>query len=118
MFIERQQHPTIEFDPAAGQEEPVLAHYFSDRADPFKSVLPLLIEGAAKGEEQVLVVSSPLSEVIDETIRLHQHPDYPAMVVVDEKYRAYFTAVRQSLAQALAKLDAIQFAAMDEDEDC
>ncbi|QOY94079.1 hypothetical protein IM543_21685 [Massilia sp. UMI-21] len=45
-FIEIQQHPTIEFDPAVGQAERGLVHYFSDRCDPFKSMLPLLIEGA------------------------------------------------------------------------
>lgn len=117
MFIERQQHPTIEFDPAAGQEEPTIAHYFSNLVDPFKSALPLLTEG---GEgERVLVVSSPLSQVVDETIRLHRHEDYPAMVVVDEKRRAFFDEIKSSLQQALAKLDQIQFAAMDEeDEDC
>lgn len=37
MFIDRQQHPTIEFDPAAGQEEPTVSHFFSDQVDPFKT---------------------------------------------------------------------------------
>lgn len=116
MFIERQKHPSIEFDPAAGQAEPTIAHYFSNSVDPFKSALPLLAE-AGEGE-RVLVVSSPLSQLLDETIRLHRHPDYADLVVVDEKHRDLFTAVRAALLQALAKLDAIQFARMDdEDED-
>lgn len=117
MFIERQQHPTIEFDPKSGQAEPSLAHYFSDRADPFKTVLPLLVEGAGREVERVLVVTSPLSEVVDEAIRLHRHPDYRDMVVVDEKQRPFFDAVRMSLEQALAKINAVQFARMDDEEE-
>ncbi len=113
MFIERQQHPTVEFDPSAGQQEPIIAHYFSNKVDPFKSVLPLL--GQDGEGERVLVVTAPLRELVDETIRLHRHPDYLDMVVVDEKHRAFFAAVRESLAQALAKVDQMQFAAMDDE---
>jgi hypothetical protein len=119
MFIERQQHPTIEFDLAAGQQEPTLSHFFSNQVDPFKAELPVLAEGG--DEERVLVVSSPLSELLDETIRLHRAAEFPDMLVVDEQHRAFFGAVRASLQQALAKLDRIQFAVLDdeeEDEDC
>lgn len=117
MFIERLQHPAIEYDPDAGQQEPTLVHYFSNRVDPFKSVLPQLVAASGDGE-RVLVVASPLREVVDEAIRLHRHPDYLDMVVVDEKHRAYFAAVRESLVRALTKLEQVQFAAMDdEDED-
>lgn len=115
MFIEESLHPTIEFDPASGQTEPVLAHYFSNKVDPMKSALPLLAEGAE--EERVLVVTSPLGELVDEAIRLHRHPDYLDMVVVDEQQRGYFAAVRASLAQALAKLDQVQFAAMEDGDE-
>ena len=115
MFIERQQHPTIEFDAAAGQQEPDIAHYFSNMVDPFKSELPLLAEGG--DGERVLVVTSPLSELLDETIRLYRHEDYPSMVVVDEKHRALFEAVKASLQQVLEKVDQIQFAPMEEEDD-
>lgn len=115
MFIERLLHPTIEFDQAAGQQEPAIVHYLSNQADSLKSVLPVLAEGGE--EERVLVVASPLSQLVDETIRLHRHTDYPAMVVVDEAQRPFFEAVRTSLQQALAKLDQIQFARMDDEEE-
>ena len=72
MFIKRQQHPSIEFSPVEGQQAPTLVHYFSDRGDPFKSVLPLLME------ERVFVVESPLAEVVNWTIDLHKHPDLMA----------------------------------------
>lgn len=71
MFIKRQQHPSIEFSPEEGQQAPTLVHYFSDRGDPFKSVLPLLAEDAGEEEERVLVVESPLAEVVNWTIELH-----------------------------------------------
>lgn len=116
MFIERLQYPTIEFDAEAGQESPTLAHYFSDRADPFKSVLPLLIEGAGQDQERVLVITSPLSEIIDETLRLHRQPDFVDQVVVDRKHRPFFEAVKASLAEAMAKIDGIQFAAVEDPE--
>lgn len=45
MFIKKQHHPWIEFSPEEGQKAPTLVHYFSDRCDPFKTVLPQLIEG-------------------------------------------------------------------------
>lgn len=115
MFIERLQYPTIEFDPEADQESPTLVHYFSDRAEPFKTVLPLLIAGAAQGEQRVLVVTSPLSEVVDETIRLHRDPDWKDRVVVDEALRPFFDAVKVSLAAAMAKLEQIEFARLDDD---
>lgn len=115
MFIEKSLHPTIEFDPASDQPEPVLVHFLSNKVDPMKSALPLLAESAE--EERVLVVTSPLGELVDETIRLHRHEDYRDMVVVDEKHRAYFAAVRASLARALAKLDQVQFAAMDDEDE-
>lgn len=115
MFIEKSLRPTIEFDPTAGQAEPVLAHYFSNKVDPMRSALPLLAEIAE--EERVLVVTSPLGELVDEAIRLHRHEDFRDMVVVDEKHRAYFAAVRASLARALAKLDQVQFAAMDDEDE-
>ena len=116
MFIERQQHPTIEFDPSAGQDEPAISHFFSNQVEPFKTALPLLVAGG--DEERVLVVSSPLSQLLDETIRLHRAAEFPDILVVDEQHRAFFAAVRASLQQALGKLDGIQFAALeDEDED-
>lgn len=117
MFIKKPQHPWVEFNLEEGQQAPVLVHYFSDRCDPFKSVLPQLIEGAGEEAERVFVVESPLSEIIDETIRLLRHPDFPAQVVIDAKQQAFFEAVRISLAQALAKIDEIQFTALDDDED-
>jgi hypothetical protein len=117
MFIERLQHPTIEFDLDAGQELPTLVHYFSDRADPFKTVLPLLIEGSGQDQERVLVIASPLSELIDETLRLHRQPDFVDQVVVDRKHRPFFEAVRFSLTEAIAKIDQIQFAAIEDEEE-
>lgn len=73
MFIKRQRHPSIELIPEEGQQEPHLVHYFSDRGGPFKSVLPLLIEGAGQDDERVFMVESPLSEVVDWTIELNWH---------------------------------------------
>jgi len=116
MFIKRQQRPWIEFNPVENQEAPALVHYFSDRCDPFKSVLPQLIAGAGGDEERVFIVESPLSEIIDETIGLHREPDWPDQVVVDERHRAFFEAVKLSLAQALAKIDRIKFVAIDDGE--
>jgi len=117
MFITKQQRPCVEFNPEDGHLVPTLVHCFSDRADPFKTVLPQLIAGAGQDEEQVFVVESPLSEIVDDTIWLHRHQDFPGGVVVDEKHRAFFAAVRLSLEQAIAKIDQIEFAALDEDED-
>lgn len=77
MFIERQHHPDIEFDAAAGQQEPTLVHFFSDRAEPFKSALPQLIEAAGQPDECALVFESPLREIMGWTIELHRHPDFP-----------------------------------------
>ena len=116
MFIERLHHPTIEWNQAAGQAEPVLVHYLSDRVEPFKTVLPRLIEGHAKGEDRVLVIASPLSQIVDATIRLHQHPDSGGMVVVDYEHWTYFEAVRESLLHAINKIDQIQYAALDDGE--
>ena len=113
MFIERTHHPTIEFDPAACQQEPTLTHFFSTRAEPLETALPLLAE--AGEDERVLVVSSPLSELVDGTIRLHRHEDFPDRPVVDQQHRAFFEAVRASLMHALEKIDAIEFAALDDD---
>lgn len=76
MFIEPQQHLAFEFDEATGQLKQTLVYFFSDRAEPFKTVLPLLVAGAAQGKQWVLIVTSPLSEVVDETIRLYRHPDF------------------------------------------
>ncbi|KFC61966.1 hypothetical protein [Massilia sp. LC238] len=118
MFIKRQQHPSIEQIPEEGQLEPHLVHYFSDRGDPFKSVLPLLIEGAEQEEERVFMVESPLSEVVDFTIQLNRHQDFPDRPVMDEKHRAFFDAVKRALLEAAAKVDQIEYARLDEpDED-
>lgn len=118
MFIKRQQHPSIEFIPDEGQQEPHLVHYFSDRADPFKSVLPHLIEGAGQEDERVFLVESPLSELVDWTIELNRHMDFPDRPVVDEKHRAFFEAVKASLTRAIAKINGIEYARLDdEDED-
>jgi len=114
MFIKRQQHPSIEFIPEEGQQEPNLVHYFSDRGDPFKSVLPLLIEGADRGHERVFMIESPLSEVVDYTIELNRHPDFPNQAVIDEKHRPFFDAARASLTQAIAKIEGIEYIRMDE----
>lgn len=116
MFIKTQQHPSIEFNPDEGQAAPTLVHYFSNRDDQFKSALPLLT--ADEEEERVLVVESPLAELVDWTIQLHAHPDFPGRALVDRKHRAFFEALKASLAQAVAKLELIEYAALnDEDED-
>lgn len=116
MFIKAQQHPDIEFSPNEGQAEPTLVHYFSNRGDPFKSALSLLAEDGE--EERVLVVESPLAELVDWTIKLHAHPDFPGGALVDEKHRAFFEAVKASLTQAIARIDGIEYARLDEpDED-
>lgn len=112
MFIKRQQHPSIEFSLEEGQQAPTLVHYFSDRGDPFKSVLPLLTGGA--DEERVFMVESPLAELVDWTIELHKHPDLP---LVDERHRAFFQAVRASLEQAMSKIDRLEYAKLDDDEE-
>lgn len=118
MFIKRQQHPSIEFIPAEGQQEPHLVHYFSDRGDPFKSVLPLLMEGAGQEDERVFMVDSPLSEVVDWTIELNRNMDFPDRPVVDERHRIFFEAVKRSLLAAAAKIDQIEYARLDDpDED-
>lgn len=117
MFIKRQQHPSIEFIPADGQQEPHLVHYFSDRGDPFKSVLPLLTEGAGQEDERVFMVESPLSELVDWTIELNRHMDFPDSPVVDQRHRAFFDAVRASLAQAIAKIDGIEYAKLDDEDE-
>lgn len=118
MFIKRQQHPSIELTPGDGQQEPHLVHYFSDRGDPFKSVLPLLVEGAGQEDERVFMVESPLSEVVDYTIELNRHPDFPDRAIVDARHRAFFEAVKASLLAAAAKIDRIEYVRLDdEDED-
>lgn len=117
MFIERQQHPAIEFDPDAGQLAPTLAHYFSDRADPFKTVLPLLIDSMGQDQERVLVVTSPLNEIVDETIRIHRESGFPNLVVVDQAQQPVFEAIRQSLVEVIAKLDRIQFVPSEDEPD-
>ncbi|MDK6075569.1 hypothetical protein [Massilia varians] len=117
MFLERQQHPTIEFNAEAGQQSPTLVHYLSDRADPFKSVLPLLIEGAGQDQERVFVITSPLSELIDETLRLYQHPDVIDQVLIDRIHQPFFEAVKAALIEAAAKIDRIQFAAIEDEEE-
>lgn len=117
MFIRHQQHPDIEFDTAAGQHEPALVHDFSDRAGPFKTVLPALIAGAGQDEEQVLMVTSPLSELLDTTIWLHREPEFKDRVVVDEAHRPFFEAVKASLAAAMAKLEQIEFVKLDDEEE-
>jgi hypothetical protein len=116
MFIERQHHPAIEFDPDAGQVEPVLAHYLSNKVDPFKSALPLLLDGAGQDDERVFMVESPLSELVDWTIELNRHIDFPERVAVDVKHRAFFEAVKRSLLEAAAKIDRIEYAALEEEE--
>lgn len=117
MFIKKQHRPWIEFNPEDGQQVPTLVHYFSDRCDPFKTVLPKLIEGAGQEDERVFIVESALSQVANETIDLHRHPDFPDQVVVDERHHAFFAAVKQSLAEAIAKIEQIQFAAFDDEDD-
>lgn len=117
MFIKKQQRPSIEFDPEDGQHAPALVHYFSDRCDPFKTVLPQLIAAAGGDTEVVFIAESPLSELLDETIRVYSEPDWPDQVVVDERHRAFFEAVKVSLAQAMAKIDQIEFAIIDDEAD-
>lgn len=117
MFIKRQQHPSIEFIPAEGQQEPHLVHYFSDRGDPFKSVLPLLIEGIGQDAERVFMVESPLSEVVDFTIQLNRLQEFADRLVVDEKHRAFFEAVKRSLLTAVAKVDRIEYIRLDDDDE-
>ena len=117
MFIRHQQHPDIEFDTSAGRQEPALVHYFSDRAGPFKTVLPVLVAGTGQDEEQVLVVASPLSEIMDWAIEVRRHPDFPDQVLVDPKDHAFFTAARAALTQAIAKIDQIEYASLDDDDD-
>jgi len=116
MFIKKHQQPAIEFSSDEGHQAPTLVHCFSDRGDPFKSVLPQLIEAAGGDEEHVFVVESPLSELLDYTIWLHRHEAFPDGIVVDEQHRPFFDAVKVSLLQALAKLEQIQFVDLDEDE--
>lgn len=116
MFIKKQQRPWIEFNPDEGQQAPALVHYFSDRCDPFKSVLPQLVAAAGGDEERVFVVESPLSELIDETIALYRHSDF-ADQVVDERHRAFFAAVRRSLEHVIQKIDQIEFATLDDEDD-
>ena len=80
-------------------------------------VLQQLIAGVSLDEERLFVVEAPLSEVADETICLHRHPNWPARVVIDESHRAFFEALKLSLGQALAKLEQIEFVMIDEDDD-
>lgn len=117
MFIKRQQHPSIEQIPEEGQLGPHLVHYFSDRGEPFKSVLPLLIEGVGQKDETVFMVESPLSEVVDFTIQLNRHQDFPHRVVVDQRHREFFEAVKRSLLEAAAKVDRIEYVRLDDEED-
>lgn len=117
MFIKKHQHPSIEFDPTDGQLAPALVHYFSDRCDPFKTVLPQLIAAAGSDQEHVLIIESPLSELIEETIRVYREPDWTDQVVIDERHRAFFEAVKLSLAAVMAKIDNIHYARLDDNED-
>jgi hypothetical protein len=117
MFIKKQKHPSIEFDRGDGQLAPALVHYFSNRVDPFKTVLPQMIADADNDQERVLIVESPLSELLDETIRVYREPDWPDQVVVDERHRAFFEAVRMSLAEAVARIDQIEFADLEDEND-
>jgi hypothetical protein len=117
MFIERRHHPTIELNVEAGQEVPSIVHYLSDRAEPLKTVLPQLIEGAGQDAERVFVIESPLNEIMDWTIELHRHAEFVGQAVVDEKHRAFFQAVKASLTQAIAQIDKIQFVAVDDDDE-
>jgi hypothetical protein len=116
MFITKQQRSCIEFNLAEGHQAPTLVHCFSDRADPFKTVLPQLIKGAGLNEERVFVVESPLSDIVDETIWLLSIPEFTNSVVINVEHRAFFAAVRLSLEQGIAKIDQIKFAVIDEDE--
>jgi hypothetical protein len=116
LFIRKQQRPWIEFSPDDGREAPVLVHYFSDRCDPFKTVLPQLIATAGGDEERIFVVESPLSEIVDETIALHRHVAFADQVVFDERQRAFFEAVKLSLAEALAKIERTEVVTIGDDE--
>jgi hypothetical protein len=80
-------------------------HYFSDRCGPSKAVSPQLIEGTGSNEERIFIVQSPLGEVIEETIRLHWELEWPDQVVVDERHRAFFEALKLSLTDAVPKID-------------
>ncbi|SFD82999.1 hypothetical protein [Massilia yuzhufengensis] len=113
MFIERLQHPVIEYDLTA-DKPPTLVHYFSDRAEPLKTALPLLVAGG--DEEHVLVVASPLAEIVDGAIWLHRSDEFADMVVVDQRQRAMFAAVRAALLEAVAKIEGIQYANLDDEE--
>jgi hypothetical protein len=117
MFIKKQKRPSIEFDPADGQFAPTLVHYFSDRGDPFKTVLPQLIATAGREQEHVLIIESPLSELLDETIRVYREPDWPDQVMVDERHRAFFESVKLSLNEVIARIEQIEFVDNDENDD-
>lgn len=92
-------------------------HYFSDRCDPFKTVLPQLDGGTGSAEERVFIVESPLGEIVDETSGIHRELDWPDRVVVDERHRAFFETVRMSLAEVMTKIDQIEFVTVDDGED-
>lgn len=79
-------------------------------------MLPLLIEGVGQEVERIFMVESPLSEVVDWTIELNRHMDFPDRAVVDEKHRAFFDAVKQALLEAMAKVERIEYAAEDKDD--
>jgi hypothetical protein len=117
MLITKLQRPCIEFNLAEGHQAPTLVHCFSNRADPFMTVLPQLVAGTGLDEERAFVVESPLSEILDDPIWLDKHPDFPGGVVIDEKHRAFFAAVKLSLEQAITKIDQIEFVVTDEDGD-
>lgn len=68
-------------------------------------------------EERVLVVSSPLGEIVDDTIRLHRRAGICDRVVVDQQHRDFFEALKASIAQVMAKLEQIEFAALDEEDE-
>jgi len=116
MFIKKQKRPSIEFDPRDGQLVPTVVHYFSNLVDPFKTVLPQMIAGAGDDQERVLIVESPLSELLEETLRVYREPDWPDQVVVDERHRAFFKAVKQSLAEVIARIDEIEYVTMDDED--
>ena len=63
------------------------------------------------------MVSTPLSRLLDATIKLHRHAEFPDQVVVDEQHRPFFNAVRTSLEQALATLNGIKFARLNDEDD-
>ena len=58
-----------------------------------------------------------MGEILNETIGLHREHDWPDRVVVDERYHAFLEAVKLSLAQALAKIEQIEFVAIDKGDD-